>query len=203
MEILDEQLDELPPDRIKEILDTVRKTTNETYTLLMNLLNWAMAQRGQISINLQNLPIKDLLEPNVKQYSGLAQKKNVRIKWEVPADLKANFDIETMSVVIRNLISNAIKFSHGGEEVVIRSWQEQRSILISVKDHGIGIPLENQDKLFILDTQSNTKGTENESGTGLGLILCKDFVAMNNAQITVISQFGEGSEFIISFNLPD
>lgn len=198
MEILDEQIDELPIEKIKEILSTVRTTTNETYTLLMNLLNWAMAQRGQIKINMKDMAIKDLLEPNIRQYSSLAKKKDVNIKWDVPADLKAKFDLETMSVVIRNLISNAIKFSHRGGEIIIHSWQDDNNVMISVKDNGVGISMENQDELFSIDAQSTTKGTENEKGTGLGLILCKDFVKMNNATITVISNPGDGAEFIIS-----
>lgn len=199
LDILTEQYDKLSSEKVKEILNTLSKTTEETFALLMNLLNWAMAQRGQIRIRPEMHSLKELVESSIRMYAGQAEKKGIRLLESGNPDVEALFDEETMSVVVRNLISNAIKFSHRGGEVHIEYLKDQNGPVICVKDQGVGMAPEDLKNLFSLEKQISSKGTENEKGTGLGLILCKEFTEYNKAHLQVSSLKGKGTSFKILF----
>ena len=134
-------------------------------------------------------------------FTMVAGLKNIHIAVEIPEDrMEVRADIDMIKTVIRNLISNAIKFSNEGSEVLVSLREEDSMAIVSVKDSGCGIDDENQKKLLHTDTHFSTFGTNNEEGSGLGLLLCKDFVTKNGGELWFTSKKGEGSTF--SFSIP-
>ena len=128
-----------------------------------------------------------------------ATPKNIELINETPNNIHIEADYNTMSTVMRNLISNAIKFTEPNGKVTIAASQSISDTTISVTDSGVGISPENQEKLFKLEHSYSTKGTSNETGTGLGLVVCKEFVEQNNGTITVTSSLKEGTTFYVTF----
>jgi PAS domain S-box-containing protein len=179
----------------KNLLDNL----DNTYNLLENLLNWAKSQMQGIKVDAKKINIKAISEDCIDLLTPIADKKQVLIKDEIKTSVFAFADNEMVKLVIRNLISNAIKFSSTGNEVILEAIQDNDKVRISVADNGTGISSELQDKLFNLESFS-TKGTSNESGIGLGLLLCKDFVDKNGGKIWFESELKKGSTFY--FTLP-
>jgi len=132
--------------------------------------------------------------------SDAAYKKNIEVQNEIKGYILAFADRRMINTVVRNLISNALKFTEPGGKIVLSYTKENKFIEVAVSDTGVGIREENIPKLFDLTEGFSTRGTNNEQGTGLGLILCKEFVEKNGGEIRVESKYGEGSKFI--FSLP-
>ena len=132
---------------------------------------------------------------NLLKYN--AKKKNIAISVDIPEHLQIFADINMITTVFRNLLSNAIKFTHEKGSIIISAQDTGKSVEITITDTGVGIKKKNIDKLFRIDTDFSTPGTANEKGTGLGLILCKEFITMNNGDIRVESEIGKGSRFIV------
>jgi len=184
----------------KEIIETIRKSSKGTYELLENLLQWALSQRGLIDINYQKISVSDLLKNNVESLKSIANKKNIRIKYNNICTNFAISDKNTISLVVRNLMTNSIKFTGKGGVIKILDREVADEIIVSIEDNGTGISNEDIDKLFRIDIQKSTVGTSKEKGSGLGLILCKEFVEKNNGRIWVERNKNVGSKF--SFSLP-
>ena len=162
-----------------ELLTMANQTTEDVFSLLDNLLKWTKSEI----------------------FTMVAGLKNIHIAVEIPEDrMEVRADIDMIKTVIRNLISNAIKFSNEGSEVLVSLREEDSMAIVSVKDSGCGIDEENQKKLLHTDTHFSTFGTNNEEGSGLGLLLCKDFVTKNGGELWFTSKKGEGSTF--SFSIP-
>lgn len=181
-------------------LEHIKSIAQRIYNLLDNLLLWATSQTGRINFQQEAFDVKDLVRENIRLAMPGAKKKSIQLVEQVQEGISVFADRNMISTVLRNLISNAIKYSNPGNEVVIRasttdSAQKNHFVEISVKDHGVGIGSETLNKLFRIDKNPSTKGTEDEIGSGLGLILCKDFVTKNGGKIWVESKIDKGSVF--------
>lgn len=199
--IMADDIENLSADELKEIATTMRLSAVNIYRLIENLLEWSKMQRGILSYEPQPLFLKSSLNKSIELMMDMAVKKGIELKIKIPDHSVVFADIHMLETIIRNLVSNAIKFSFKGETVEIAAEKtEGKMIRIQVKDNGIGIPPDLVDKLFKLTENTSRKGTEGESSTGLGLVLCKEFVEKQGGKIWVESEEGAGSCFI--FTLP-
>ncbi len=175
-------------------------TSNQTFNLVLNLLEWSRSQTGKIEFNPESILFSNLIDEINNLLISQADKKGIKLINKISCDLTVFGDKNMLETVIRNLVSNAIKYSRKGGIIIIESAELKDSIQISVSDNGVGISEENIEKLFLIEHNLSTLGTDNENGTGLGLILCKEFVDKHNGKIWVESEVGKGSEF--KFILP-
>lgn len=184
-----------------ELLTMANQTTEDVFSLLDNLLKWTKSQIGKLKVVYQNIDMVEVVEGVSEIFTMVAGLKNIRIAMDIPDErVEVRADIDMIKTVIRNLISNAIKFSNEGSEVLVSLKEEDNMAVVSVKDSGCGIDEENQKKLLHTDTHFSTFGTNNEEGSGLGLLLCKDFVTKNGGELWFTSKKEEGSTF--SFSIP-
>lgn len=184
----------------------IYESSTQTLNLLDNLLSWSRAQKGQIAFRPQTLAIGLLIQDIIALYNEQARKKGINLISQVPSDVEISADMNMINTVIRNLISNAIKFTYNGGEIVVGSdtifnAKSQKFIKIFVKDNGVGIPSSLQHKLFNIAENITTPGTENESGSGLGLILCHEFVHKHGGEIWVESTINKGTTFYFTIPL--
>lgn len=192
--------DTLPRDMIKEFAEHVHNATTNTYDLLENLLTWARMQTGRMQYQRAWHGITDVIENNLTMLKESAAKKSIVLKREGDRDAQVYADRNMINSVLQNLISNAIKFTEPGGEVTVASRSFNHIVEISVTDTGVGIRPEHLDKLFRIDVQHSSPGTDDEKGTGLGLVLCKEMIEKNEGRIWVESELGKGSSF--HFTLP-
>lgn len=178
----------------------IYKSVNSLGDLLENLLQWARAQSGRIDFQPEEFDISELISKETELLSENARNKNITLFSKVPDKLYVYADKVMIATIIRNLISNAIKFTNNGGEVILTNDYNEDLVEISVIDNGIGISKEEIADLFDISVHQTKKGTNNESGTGLGLILCKEFIEWNSGAISVISTKNEGTEF--KFTVP-
>ncbi len=183
------------------IIKSVNNSANSAFKLLENLLTWSRSQSGVIKYLPEELHLKILLFETMFDLQGQADKKNIKVLDDILENELIYVDKNMIATVLRNLISNAIKYTHTNGEVKISLEKDDHSVIISVTDTGVGISKEEQQKIFDISEKSSTKGTENETGTGLGLILCKEFVEKHNGKIWVESEKGKGSVFL--FRIPN
>ncbi|MFH1121656.1 MAG: PAS domain S-box protein [Bacteroidota bacterium] len=197
--LLNEEYDEFSDEDRKMMVKQIQNSTESTFQLLDNLLAWAKTQLGRTIYNPETFTLSSLVSESIKQTTPQAQIKNISISAGNIEELALYADLNMIRTVLRNLLSNAIKFSFPDGSIEIDTQIDNGSLIISVTDHGTGIPPEVQHKLFSLTEQATTtKGTANEKGTGLGLILCKEFIERNGGTIQVVSKVGKGSVFSIS-----
>lgn len=171
--------------------------------LMENLLKWAKAQMDGMEAILKSIDIYDLVDNNVGLLQPIADKKYIKIINEVSQSIVAQGDEEMIKLVIRNLISNAIKFTPDSGQIQIQCKTQDNELEIAIKDNGVGISPEKQARLFDAETHFTTKGTNSEKGTGLGLLICKEFIEKNNGRLWVESTLGEGSTFKFTLKLND
>ncbi|HTF19453.1 MAG TPA: tetratricopeptide repeat-containing sensor histidine kinase [Chryseolinea sp.] len=181
------------PKHIKEL----KARFNHTRTLLNNLLDWTLLQMDKLSVQAAKIDVYNIVEENIQLLSAV-QSKDIRLINEVPRNAIGFADSNTINLVIRNLITNAIKFTNDGGTVRIAAREKDAEWLVSVKDNGVGINNEVMKILFDKTAPYTTRGTANEKGTGLGLILCKEFVEKNGGRIWVESEDGKGSTFFFT-----
>ena len=194
----------LPSDTIGpemyELLTMANQTTEDVFSLLDNLLKWTKRQIGKLKVVYQDIDMVEVTEGVIEIFSMVAELKKISIRLETPSKLDVHADIDMIKTVIRNLLSNAIKFSNEATEILVTVQEQEGMAVVSVKDSGCGIDEENQKKLLHTDTHFSTFGTNNEEGSGLGLLLCQDFVIKNGGKLWFTSTKGEGSTF--SFSIP-
>ncbi|WP_461790565.1 sensor histidine kinase [Pedobacter sp.] len=171
--------------------------TNGTSEFLGNLLAWSKSQLEGTKVNLVTIDFNTLLDGVLSSVCPLATKKQVQIKKEILTD-QLFADLEMTRIVLRNLLTNAIKYSKTDSEVTIKSWQDKKNFILSVQDFGVGIAKDKQAFIFKHQAQS-IPGTANELGVGLGLVLCADFIALQNGKIWFESELGKGTTFFVSF----
>ncbi|MCX6268940.1 MAG: HAMP domain-containing sensor histidine kinase, partial [Bacteroidetes bacterium] len=198
--VLRENISELDISEINEYIGYINDSAINAYTLLGNLLDWARSQTNSIQFSPGPVNISNIIHATLVILSGEATKKNIAITSTVPPELMAMADNNMVSAVFRNLISNAVKFTRPGGFITLSSRISGGFNEFTVADNGVGIQSKDLEKLFRIDTKLYTKGTAEESGTGLGLILCKEFIEKNSGKIHVESEPGKGSRFI--FTLP-
>jgi PAS domain S-box-containing protein len=199
-ELLVEQITEKNYDGIKKYAAIILESSQRAMDLLMNLMDWSRSQTGRIEFNPEFFEMVEIINETELLFDEIARQKSIGIKKALPRHAPVFADKAMINTVLRNLISNAIKFTKSGGEILISVIEKPDEITVSVKDSGIGIPAGRIDKLFRIDENYSTPGTNNEKGTGLGLILCKEFVEKHNGQIWAESEVGKGSVF--SFTLP-
>ena len=180
----------------KECVGKMHHSIKQIYSLLENLLTWSRSQRGKISYVPQSFDVSSMILENINLYRIAAQKKNIQIQFkEDNVQHRAYGDRNSINTVIRNLMGNAIKFTDDGGMIRIMTECNQHHLRILIKDNGMGMSEESCDKLFKIDQKLKKEGTHGEKGTGLGLIICKEFVEKNGGKIGVLSELGKGSEF--------
>jgi len=188
----------LPAEEIKKLLPDVVNELNYTTGLMENLLHWAKSQMQANSVRPQQLEVVQVITEVINLLTIQAEAKSIRLESHVDQPFQIYADKDMTNLVLRNLVANAIKFTPENGKITIRAKENRSFIEISVADTGVGISKENLDKLF--SEYYTSKGTANESGTGLGLMLCKEFLTKNGGQMKVESEEGKGSTF--SFTLP-
>ncbi len=198
--LLAEQIDEKDYEGIDKYVNIIQHSAENAMDLLLNLLEWARTQTGRTEFNPEYLDSVTLINEAVELLNDPAQQKSITIIKEIPHDAPVFADRYMISTVLRNLISNAIKFTHPGGQIVISARQEAQEIQIAVSDNGVGISEASKNNLFLIEESYSTLGTLNEKGTGLGLILCKEFVEKHLGEIRVESEEGKGSQFL--FTIP-
>jgi PAS domain S-box-containing protein len=195
-ELMVDELDNMSLKQIQTIAVDMKRSANYLYGLLENLLQWSRIQRGISGFDPTTFFLKPKIEDSIYAVMELATKKGITIKATIPEELEVVADSNMLESIIRNLTTNAVKFtSKGGEVKINANPVDYNQVKIAVTDTGIGMDKKLMDKLFRLDEQTNRKGTEGEASTGLGLIICKDFVEKHGGKIWVESKEGEGSTF--------
>jgi len=187
-----------------EMLSLANKTTEDTFSLLDNLLKWTKSQTGRLNVVFQQTELVSLVDGVLEITSKIAELKQVYIKLIAPENCEVYADRDMVKSVLRNLLSNAVKFSKPGDSVIVRITdnvaEEDGKVVISVEDNGLGISEEAQQKLLKIETHFSTFGTNNEEGSGLGLLLCVDFAQKNGGRLWFTSKQGVGTTF--NFTVP-
>jgi len=187
------------PERLKDLADQVDGTTKKLTELLDNLLNWALLQNGMIPYHPEQINLTEIVASVFELLQPLADLKDITFNNKVQEAVFVSADSKGVNTILRNIISNAVKFTHVGGEVTVDVKSEGNKAIITINDTGTGISAELLPKLFDLGKDSK-RGTMGEKGSGLGLILSKELIELNKGTIRVISDLGKGSSFI--FNLP-
>ncbi|MBL1213253.1 MAG: tetratricopeptide repeat protein [Ignavibacteriae bacterium] len=185
----------LSDDDKQKIALQILTVSKSSYQLLENLLGWASTQTGRINYSPSEYNFEKLTNDSLEHIKIQAEQKFQKIEIKAEKDLKLFTDYNIFSAVLRNLVTNAVKFSKVNSTIIIEAKKENGNALIKVEDNGIGIPQEMIDNLFVLKTSKKSVGTSNESGTGLGLVICKEFVEIYGGKIWVESEIGIGSKF--------
>jgi len=199
-ELLVKQINEKDYDGIKKYAGIILQSSQRAMELLMNLMEWSRSQTGRIKFNPERFDLTVFINNITLLFDDIAGQKTIVIKNEIPPNAHVFADQAMINTVLRNLISNAIKFTKPGGEIILSVTEGKKELTVSVKDNGIGIPNDRINKLFRIDENLSTQGTSNEAGTGLGLLLCKEFIEKHKAKIWVESEEGMGSTFY--FTLP-
>ena len=200
-QIMAEELSSLTIEEVQELALSMNHSATNLFGLLENLLNWARMQRGSISYDPKIWELHLLVNESVEMIREPAKIKEIEIGIQIPEGLMVFADKNILQMVIRNLVSNSIKFTEKGGKIILSvEAKDGKTVEISIKDNGIGMNKELVDNLFHADVRNGRKGTNGEPSTGLGLLLCKEFVEKHGGKIWVESEEGKGSTF--SFLLP-
>lgn len=189
--------DELPVYQKNMIFKEAENLSGSTYHLLQNLLFWSRNQLEDLNPNFQEFDLNKVILENAELLRQIAKTKEISIEYEPNSDLTCMGDVRMIDTVIRNLISNSIKFTHLGGKIAIVSENSGTNVLVKIVDDGIGMSEETQKNLFQFEVSSSQAGTGGEKGTGLGLMLCKEFVEGNHGSLTIQSKENMGTEVII------
>nr|MDA3905733.1 PAS domain S-box protein [Bacteroidales bacterium] len=199
-DLLIEQINNNDHDGIAKFAEIIQQSSNRAMDLLLNLMEWSQSQTERMEFNLEHFELVELIKDAELLLTGALEQKSISLSKNVPSNAPVFADKKMISTVLRNLISNAIKFTHTGGKITISVEEKQHELLVSVSDTGVGISKEDSEKLFKIDETYSTPGTNKEKGTGLGLILCKEFVEKHGGKIWVESEVGKGSTFY--FTIP-
>jgi signal transduction histidine kinase len=199
-DLLEQQVSKSGSEETKYISGAIKESAIQTHHLLDNLLEWAISQTGKVHYEPEKINLHDFIVEESDYYRHFAERKQIHLNTEGVRKIIVWADKNMLRTVVRNLITNAIKYTYQGGDIFITTQQFSSMAEVSVIDTGVGIPLPVMEKLFIFDGKITTRGTGNEKGTGLGLVLCKEFVEKNKGRIHVKSEPGKGTTF--SFTLP-
>jgi signal transduction histidine kinase len=199
-ELLLKGIDKLPHEKIVKYIEFIHAASKTGSSLLDNLLQWSRAQTGRISYEPIKISLVTIAEETIQLLDSDAKRKNISIEQQISHDVVIFADENMVKTIFRNLISNSIKFTNLKGNISLKSEIIGSYVEITISDNGVGIAQENLEKLFRADINLSTRGTDKESGTGLGLLLCKEFVEKHNGKIWVESEVGIGSNF--KFTLP-
>jgi len=192
--------DSLKASKIREYSKDLNTTATHLYKLVENLLSWAMLQQGKLRFSPDKLDIQDNVQSNIDIFKAAASQKNITIHYSEGSPVFVRADKQMVDIITRNLLNNAIKFTHAGGKVSCHLEPNAHWVNVSISDNGIGMTPDRMGLLFDLGKATNTLGTADEGGTGLGLQLCKEMVELHGGQIEIKSESEKGSTF--SFTLP-
>jgi len=199
-DILKTEYKELSEEEIISDINILYTTSKNGYVLLDNLLQWAQSQTNQIKYNPQKIQLYTITQECIEGVDNLSRFKDIEIINNIPRNLEFTADENLIKTILRNLLSNAIKYTSRKGIVIAKAEIAENKVEISVKDSGIGISEREKKELFLIEKMHSRLGTNNERGSGLGLILCKEFVEKHGGTISVVSEEGFGSEF--KFTIP-
>ncbi|GBF40855.1 two component response regulator sensor histidine kinase subunit [Leptospira ellinghausenii] len=201
-ELMYEDFDTYTDSEKRETVFEIKKSASRVYSLLEQLLDWARTQTGNMPFRPKEVNLRTIVSKITEQMAALIQKKGIQFTVEIPEKFSFVYaDSEMIQAVLRNLISNSIKFTNDNGKIQISVSQEEDGVRIECKDNGVGMNSSDLEKLFRLDAQLTSIGLEGEKGTGLGLILCHEFVKLHGGEIWATSEKGKGTT--VSFRLPD
>ncbi|MFO7829315.1 MAG: transporter substrate-binding domain-containing protein [Bacteroidales bacterium] len=189
------QADKTEVKKIAEYSNIIKDSSKKAMDLLTNLMEWSLSQTGRMNYNPKSFNIADTINEIVILFSDIAAQKSIRIEMDLIPDKAVYADKQMISTILRNLISNAIKFTSKGGIIKVQSEAKQNKVKISIHDSGVGLSKSSIESLFNMEAKSSTPGTHKEEGTGLGLILCKEFIDKHKEKIWVESEPGKGSVF--------
>jgi signal transduction histidine kinase len=187
-------------DVYEEYTQIILNSARRAMDLLSNLMEWSRSQTGRINFNPESFEMANFIEEIGLLFTEVAKQKSIQIVREINESVPVYADKDMISTILRNLVSNAIKFTYFGGKITISVQDNPEELIVSISDSGVGMKKEKIDGLFHIEHNTSTKGTNNEKGTGLGLILCKEFVEKHEGRIWVESELGKGSVF--SFTIP-
>ena len=185
---------------ILKCIQMIKTSSKSAFSLLENLMQWAKSQTGEISFNPTEISIQNAIDSNITLVSGNAFKKNISIEKQLAENETIYADSSLVDTILRNLLTNAIKFTYPNGQIIVSTKPQGDFLAISISDSGVGIDSQNLEKIFRIDSKFSKIGTDNEKGSGLGLVLCKEFVEKLGGQIWVTSELGQGTTF--TFTLP-
>lgn len=198
--LLEDQVKEKNYEGLEEYASLIQTSSQLAYDLLKNLLEWSRSQTGKMEFSPEYIELVSIIGETIKLLGNNISQKSIDIKTELPRNVVVFADKAMIGAVLRNLISNAIKFTRDYGQILISAVQKPEETMIVVTDNGVGMNAREIDKLFRIDENHSTLGTHNEKGTGLGLVLCKEFIEKHGGKIGVESEFGLGSKFY--FTIP-
>jgi len=199
--IFSEEHSEMKQEEVQELANSLRESAKSVYHLLENLLEWSQMQRGFIEFKPVRVLLNDIIRKSIGSLSDLAKQKNQEVQLQLSGNPFVRVDLPMLESTLRNLLSNALKFSfRGGQITLSTNVIQDKSVKIAITDNGLGMNAGLISRLFTLDGRTGRSGTEGEPSTGLGLLLCKEFVEKNGGEISAVSVEGKGSTF--SFTLP-
>jgi len=190
----------LDKDDMLKYLSSIRNSSKQAYSLLENLLLWARSQTGNIDFQPEILDLRDIVPDVIELLENQAKKKSISISSLIPEHCPIMADKNMIETIFRNLFTNAIKFTPKNGKIVVSIVSHNDQVEISVRDTGVGIAKEDMEFIFKIERKTTTLGTEKETGSGLGMILCKEFVEKHGGKIWVESELGNGSTF--KFTIP-
>jgi len=188
-------------EKTLQFVKNINITAQNTYELLENLLEWSSAQTGKIQFKPEKIVLETIVDNVLELTAGNSMAKNIQVNYETNENIEVYADKNMLNTILRNLVTNAIKYTQKNGCVKITASKIEKQILISVTDNGVGMDKNIVDKLFKINEKISTPGTENEQGTGIGLILCKEFVEKHGGTIWAESQINKGSVFMFTLNL--
>jgi len=200
LEIIKDNLDNCNKSEVVNFIDIASNSANNTLNLLDNLLAWTINQNNGKSFNPVKINLRGLVKDEIINMNTPANQKQIKLNHSIAPNLNIAADIQMIRTVLRNIINNAIKYTNNGGEINISALEREQYIEITVKDNGIGISRADQRNLFKSDGFYSKPGTNNEKGTGLGLLLCKEFIELHGGHIRVQSTVGRGC--IVIFTIP-
>jgi signal transduction histidine kinase len=197
-ELLHENANTISSDEKNVYVTMINESSHKLLQLIENLLQWARSQTGTLKLVNSELVLGNLADDVLKIYSTQAEAKGISLKNEIPADIKVYADQEILATVIRNLISNGIKYTRKGGNVNCSAFAENGKIVLKISDTGVGMSSQMLEKLFSIENTFTTEGTSNEVGTGLGLVICQEFIETLGGTISVESILGTGTSVFVS-----
>ncbi|MBA4323333.1 MAG: hypothetical protein C0408_11005, partial [Odoribacter sp.] len=200
-QILTEEIQNMTLEEIRDITISLKTDASNIYRLLENLLEWSRLKRGVMEFRPVCLSLNKTISAGIDVVSVAARNKEIEIDISVPESIVVTADHHMLETIIRNLVSNAVKFTPAGGKVSVSAFPAaENAIEIKISDTGIGMPPELKSRLFMLNEMTSRKGTEGEASSGLGLLLCKEFIEKHEGKIWVESIAGKGSTF--RFTIP-
>lgn len=190
----------MPREEIYIFAQSINEAAQSVYKLLNNLLEWSRLQTGKINYEPGKISLKEFTETILKLYESTLENKNIIVELNIEENISVFADANMINTVLRNLISNAIKFSFSGTKICVASEIKDSECIFLIKDSGTGITQKDIQNIFKISSNKSRKGTAGEEGTGLGLVLTKEFIELNHGKIWVESEEGKGTAFY--FSLP-